>query len=84
MDEKANIGDTFIILCRLGDTYARRGDMTDIVAQRGDIPYQTDPYQTDSIKHLLSCPDTAHLHKTYTNSVPSKGANNSVPIELDH
>ena len=43
------------------------------------------------VTYLHCCPDTALLQKTYpnsakllTNSTPSKGANNSVAIELDH
>ena len=35
------------------------------------------------VTYLRYCPDTIHLQKTY-NSVPSKGANISMAIELDH
>ena len=38
----------------------------------------------NSVTHLRSCPATAHLQNTYTNSPPSKGVNFFTVIELDH
>ena len=63
------------------------GRLISVQSLIGSTPFWRNTYFwliRNSIRHLHSCSDSAHLQKTYPNSVPSNGANISTVIELDH